>query len=147
MLLTRWNPDQASPFAVLGRELEQIFDGFFDAPTGARGRHVTPPLSIAETDDGFVVEVEVPGVTADDLDVSVHGTVVTLKGERKVAEVEGQKPLRREWGAYSFERSFELPADIDADRLEAELKNGILHLTLPKAPGHRPRKIKVLDAK
>ena len=146
MLLTQWNRNASAPFA-LGRELERLFDGFAVNPDSGRARRVAPPLSISETEDGFLVEVEVPGVSAEDLDVSVHGNRVTLKGERKVAEREGATPLRQEWGSYEFERAFELPTDIDGKGLEAELKNGILHLTLPKAPGHKPQKIKVLSAK
>lgn len=147
MLLTHWNRNPSTPIRALSRELERMFDGFAQAPNGRRARHVAPPLSIAETEDGFEVEVEVPGVLADDLDVSVHGNRVTLKGERKVAEREGAKPVHREWGAYEFERSFELPVDINGEGLEAELKDGILHLSLPKAPGHKPQKVKVLTGK
>ena len=146
MLLTHWNRNASTPFHALSRELERMFDGFAEAPNGRRARHVAPPLSISETEDGFEVEVEVPGVLAEDLDVSVHGNRVTLKGERKVTEREGATPLRQEWGAYEFERAFELPVDIDGKGLQAELKNGILHLTLPKAPGHKPQKIRVLPA-
>jgi len=143
MFLTHWNRSPSTPFQALSRELERMFE----APDSRRSRHVAPPLSISETEDGFHVEIEVPGVLADDLDVSVHGNRVTLKGERKVTEREGATPLRQEWGAYEFERAFELPADIDGQGLEAELKNGILHLTLPKAPGHKPQKIAVREVK
>lgn len=146
MLLTRWNRASSHPFHALSQDLEHMLGGFVDATSGPRARHVSPPVAIWETEDGFEVDVEVPGVSADDLDVSVHGKRVTLKGERKAAQRENATMLRQEWGAYEFERTFELPVDIDGQGLEAKLDQGILHLTLPKSPGHKPQKVKVLPA-
>ena len=147
MLLTRWNRNPSSPIDALSREFDRLFDGFAHRSSDANARHVAPPLALFETDESYEVEVEIPGVPAEDLDVSVHGKLVSLKGERKLSERENAKLLRREWGAYRFERSFELPVDIDAKGLEARLQDGILHLTLPKAPGHKPQKVKVLPGK
>jgi len=145
MLLTRWNRTPSHPIQALSQDLERMLGGFVDAGE-AQARHVSPPVAIWETDAGFEVDVEVPGVPADDLDVSVHGNRVSVKGERKPVTREDATALRQEWGAYKFERTFELPVDIDAAGLEAKLDHGILHLKLQKSPGHKPQKVKVLPA-
>ena len=147
MLLNRFNGYAISPFHALSRELDSVFGGFLEGPATADTGRTLPRLAVWETEDGYQVEAELPGVLPDDLDVSVHGNRVTLKGERKETAREGATALRREWNGFDFERSFDLPVDIDDKGVVAELEHGILRLTLPKAPGHKPQKVKVLTAK
>ena len=146
MLLNRWTGNPVTPFTSLSRELDRMFEGVLDR-SSRDGNTSAPALALWEEEGSYHVELEIPGVLADDLDVSVHGNRVTVKGERVEVAREGAKLHRREWGALEFARSFELPVDIDDKGVVAELDHGILRLTLPKAEGHKPRKVKVLTAK
>lgn len=144
MLFNRSNGLAVTPFGALSRELDRMFEGFVDHPAATRS---FPPVTVWETESGFEIEAGLAGVRSEDLEVSVHGKRVTLRGERPETKREDATEVRREWGAYKFERSFDLPTDIDNKGVVAELKDGVLRLTLPKAPGHVPQKIKVLEAK
>ena len=139
MLLNQWTNTPLSSFT---RELDRVFGNALERQNQSGGN--PPALALWEEDGSYHVQFEIPGVQADYLDVSVHGNRVTVKGERKEAKKEGAKLHRREWGAWEFSRSFELPVDIDDKNVVAELDHGILNLTLPKAEGHKPRKVKVL---
>lgn len=103
----------------------------------------SPALNVWEDADCFHVEVEVPGLTQDQVQVAVtHKTQLTIQGERLAEELAGRWH-RRERGQGRFQRVLELPAPVDADRVEARLESGLLHLTLPKAEEARPRRIAV----
>jgi HSP20 family protein len=89
------------------------------------------------------VEAEIPGIKAEDLDISVVGRTLTLSGERKPEEAQDVNYHRRErkWG--SFRKALTLPEDVNADAILAECKNGVLKITLPKAENVKPRKITI----
>lgn len=106
-----------------------------------------PRVNIWEDEDSFHFEAEVPGFAADDLDVSALGDRITIKGSRGEPTREGATQHRRELRAARFERSFQLPIDVDGTKIQAELDQGILRLTLPKVPEQKPVKIKVLPQK
>ena len=144
MLRNRTNGLSIAPFATLSRELDRMFEGLVDPRTPSAS---TPALRIWEDENGFELEAEVPGLQAEHLDISVHGNRVTLKGERTETKREKATLHREEWGALRFERTLELPVDLDQDKVTAELRDGILRLTLPKAAGHKPQKVKILAAK
>lgn len=141
MLTNRLTGAPIAPFQSLSRELDRMFEGLLD---GAGVRQGVPAVSIWEDEERFYLEAEVPGIQSDDLDISVTGNRVTLKGERKEHRREKATLHRQEWGGYRFERTFELPVDVDGDHIKAELRQGVLTLELPKAPQHKPRKIKVV---
>lgn len=128
------------PHAQLRRELDRLFGDF--------ERQVTPSSSVSFEDDGtaFVLRADVPGLTENDFEISVAGSSVTLRGERKVEVPEGHSVHRRERSAVRFAKSFELPARVDADKVTAVLKHGVLTLTLPKAADAQPRQISVKAA-
>ncbi len=144
MLINRLTNTAMTPFQALSRELDRMFEGFADAGGSSQGY---PRVSIWEDADSFHLEAEVPGLSAEDLDISCTGNRVTLRGERKEDKRENASLHRQEWTQFQFERTFELPLDVDGGRIQAELKQGILHLTLPKAPEHKAVKIKVTSAK
>lgn len=134
--------------SALGRlheEMDDLFDSFFrglDRPFF--GYKTWPAIDIAETEHEFVVKAEVPGCKADDIDISVHGSTLTISGEKKQEEEKKEKGyyhVERSYGG--FRRDLNLPADIDMDKIEAECKNGILSITLPKAETAKPVKVKV----
>lgn len=103
-----------------------------------------PPVNVWEDADAFHIQAEVPGMTEDNLSVSVnHRNQVTIQGERRVEEVAGGRWHRRERAFGRFQRILKLPAAVDADKVEARIDHGVLLLTLPKAEEARPRKIVV----
>jgi len=121
----------------LRREMEGMFDEFFGRfPTLAEefGLGVTfPPIDIKETDTAVEVAAEVPGMRPEDLDVSVVGDVLTIKGEKKEEKEEKQKSMYRVERRYGrFERSVQLPAEVNVDKASAQYKDGVLTISLPK---------------
>jgi HSP20 family protein len=130
-----------APHSQLRRELDRLF-GDFERSVGA------PSTAVTLEDDGsnFVMHADVPGLTENEFQISVAGNTVTLRGERKVEVPEGYSVHRRERSAVTFAKSFELPARVDADKVTATLKSGVLTLTLPKAADAQPRQISVKAA-
>ena len=103
-----------------------------------------PAVNISETAEAVIVEAEVPGMDSKDLEVSVTGDVLTLKGEKKEEKQEkGQTWHRTEMSFGSFTRSFKLPAAIENDKVSADYKNGILNITLPKSAASRVQEVKI----
>ncbi len=129
-------------FGALPHPANRLFNELFSLGSVADGFH--PALDVSETDDAVVVRAEVPGVDPQEIEVSVHGDMLELRGEKK------QEEERKETGYYrversygSFRRSLKLPAKVDAENVEAKAKDGILTLTLPKREEAKPRRIKV----
>ena len=108
-------------------------------------RGAFPAVNLYETGDAYVLTAELPGVRPEDIHVGLEGSTVTLRGERRVEYATDEKTnvhrLERQSG--SFRRAFELHVGIDADKVEAVHRNGVLILRLPKSPEHRPRQIQV----
>jgi HSP20 family protein len=102
-----------------------------------------PLVSFDDQGANFVVKAELPGLAEKDLELSATATTLTLRGERKVDAPEGYSTHRNERSAYRFARTFELPTKVDADHVEARLENGVLTVTLPKAPEAQPKQISV----
>ena len=107
-------------------------------------RRFLPAVDIRETKDGYVLTADVPGVSAEEIEVSVKDGVLHLKGERssetKASEGDYQR-VERTYG--KFERSFVLPKGVDAERIEAHMDDGVLTLTIPKPVAELPRRIDV----
>ncbi len=119
----------------------------FGALTPARTFYSAyPPVNLYETGEAYVLTAELPGIAPEDLEISLEGSTVTLRGERKPTPEEGASVHRRERPSGAFRRAFDLPVPIDGDNVEAVHRNGVLTLRLPKAPEHRPRQISVKAA-
>ncbi len=136
------------PFQELGRLQDEVNRLFgvtgLGKPFLATRERSFPLMNVFGQERESVLYAEVPGVEMKDLEISVNGTTLTLKGERKVqSEVPEEKYYRRERGAGPFGRSLELPHKVDADHVEAVLKDGVLKVRLPKAPEAQPRRIEV----
>ena len=102
-------------------------------------------MDIVEQEDQLVLKAEIPGVDKDAIDIRVENGTFTLRGEKKQEkEVDSESAYRVERFYGAFSRSFVLPTTIDADRIKATYKDGVLEVTLPKAAEAKPRKIKVL---
>jgi len=142
MAMTRYDP-----FANM-LDLSQPMAGWWQdsllAPLGQMGRATSMmPVDIYETGDAFVVKAFMPGLSPDDLGVSVEQKTVYIHGQPKAESTEGMRPIFQERPLGSFTRSFTLPVMIDPDRVQAELMNGVLTLTLPKSEAAKPRKIQI----
>jgi len=103
---------------------------------------ITPPASVREISDGYTLEIEMPGVKKDGLEISVENNELTIIGRRSLPVVEGTL-IHRESRSENFRRMFEIDPSIDADKISAKIDQGLVMLTLPKAEHVKPRKITV----
>jgi len=103
----------------------------------------SPRTNLLTNGDNFEVQAELPGISKDDLNIKIQGNYLEISGKRIVDTPEGYKVHRNERGGSTFSRSFTLPDDVDADKAEAKLKDGILYLTLPKSEAAKPKQITI----
>jgi HSP20 family protein len=136
--------DQVSPFQDIQTQMSRLFQD----PSGLFGGMLgsllpwAPAIDVEETDDAYIVEMELPGAKSDDLSIDVSGNEVRVYGEIKQRERKGI--LRRQTRKVGeFDYRFSLPVDIDADEIEAELNDGVLTLRAPKLESAQPRRITV----
>jgi len=140
----------AGPKAALGADFDsfdRVFEGLWSGlPRGLANREgaYEPRIDVAETPDAFQVEAELPGLEEKDIEVSLEDGVLTLRGVRHVEEIEDGTHLhRRESWRGEFARSLRLPTEVDASEVKAVYSNGVLRVTLPKAPEAQPRTIPI----
>lgn len=132
MAFARWDPIRD----LLA--IQQRLDRFAPGPEGW-----APPIDLHETDDAYVLTAEVPGLAREDLHIHVHDGRLTLTGTRHERPVPCEQYHRVERGHGTFNRSFQLPLPIAVDRIAADLKDGVLTVTVPKSPEAPPRRIRV----
>ena len=143
--LVRWR----SPFRELStvqNEMNDVFDRFFGRETERPEwwGEGFPPANISETNDNVVVTLEIPGMDPKDIDVSVAGDVLTVKGEKKQdKEEKGETWHRTERSYGTFSRTFTLPVGVDPAKSKATLKQGVLEVRLPKAARAKSAPVKV----
>lgn len=140
--LTRWEP--AREMMTLRDAMDRLFDDAFTRPISMSAVSAMPAIDMYQTDDEIVVKATLPGLTADDIDITVTGEALTLRGEYK-QETEEKKATYhiREQRSGIFERSLLLPTDVKAEKAEANFKNGILTITMPIAEEVKPRSITI----
>jgi HSP20 family protein len=155
MAMERWRQfgaaDRWDPFRNLvdiQGEVNRLFDNFLGRPaTGAAaaGRAWMPAVDMSETKDDLVLRVEVAGVREKDVAVSITGDLLTIRGERRWNEEEArdQKVLHVERAYGQFERLIQLPMAVQADKVKASYRDGVLEIRLPKAEELKPREIKI----
>ena len=143
--LVRWEP--WSDLVSLREAMDRLFEESFVRP---RAGWLAPlgdgslAVDMYETDEEVIVKTTVPGVKSEDIDVSITGDVLTIKGETKAEEkVEKANYIRQERRYGAFSRSLTLPSTVVADKATAEFENGVLTLTLPKAEEVKPKTIQV----
>lgn len=107
-------------------------------------RYITPPSNIWETADGFILQVEMPGVPKEGLELTVEKDELTITGRRGAPQVQADV-VYRESRPFDYRRVFELDPSIDTEKVSARMEQGILTLTLPKAERVKPRRIEVTD--
>ena len=113
-----------------------------DADRVQSEQFIAPPGSVIEAGDGYTLEIEMPGVTKDGLDISFENNELTIIGRRSLPKVEGTL-IHHESRPENFRRTFELDPSIDVDKISAKIEQGLVILTLPKAEHVKPRKITV----
>ncbi len=134
---TRWDP-----LAEL-THLQRALNRAFDSRPGRRQAEF-PPVNVAADNDEAVLTAELAGVDPADLEVTVHGAMVTIKGTRREVPVaEGEQYHRRERETGAFSRSLELPYSLDPEKVQASLKHGVLKVVLPRAEADKPRKVRI----
>jgi HSP20 family protein len=142
--LTPWRPFRE--MSTLRDEMDRLWDRFFGEwpilePVR---REWAPSLDMSETKNNIVVKAEVPGLEAKDIDISLTGGVLTIKGQKK-QEKEGKDEnyhrVERSYG--TFTRSVRVPQEVQSDKIEATYKNGVLKITLPKSEEAKKKEIKI----
>ena len=128
----------------------QFDDLFADEFRGARRaqRSFVPAVDVEETSQGYLLTADIPGVAAEDVDITVQDGVLTVKGERKTEQreqKEGYRRVERTFGA--FQRSFVLPKGVNADGVSASVEHGQLRVTVPKPVAALPRKVSVQSSR
>jgi HSP20 family protein len=143
MTLMRTNP--WSLLDEFNREFSRMLPGFADDDSRVVGSTWSPAVDIKEEDDRFVIRADIPGVSPDDIDISMEKGVLTIKGERKHEAEEDKEGYHRIERAYgTFMRRFALPENVDTDKISASSKDGVVELVLPKAvQDNQPKKITV----
>ena len=126
----------------LWREMNQLYNTNYSGRF--RPAPSFPAMNVWTAEAGLVVTAEIPGANIDDLDISVVNDTLTLSGQREPEEVgEDVRYHRRERGYGKFTRTIQLPYPVDADKVEATFKNGVLHVSLPRTEKDQPKKIAV----
>lgn len=142
MLLRRISP--FGTFGQVGREMERLFGEFLpDMEFSVNRAKAFPPLNVWEDGDIFFVEAELPGFKMENIDVEILGNEITLKGKREPENRENVSFHRTERGHGEFTRVLTLPTDVDSNKVEATLRDGVLTIKLPKAEAAKARKIEV----
>ncbi|MBM4420401.1 MAG: Hsp20/alpha crystallin family protein [Chloroflexi bacterium] len=143
MSLTRFTP--GGEFLSLRDAVDRLFQDSFIRPSGLSGLaagHLAVPVDLWETKGAYHLRADLPGLTAEDIQIDATGDGVTIAGELKSEEpAEGALRLERRSGRFS--RTFGLPLQIDASRVEASFTNGVLALILPKAESVKPKSVKI----
>lgn len=153
MSIVRWNPVRelaTFPSDILGmqREINHMFDRFFrggvldDAELPATTW--APAVDLAEKNDAYIAKVELPGVSKDDVKITLQDNVITIRGEKKDEKETNESNYHRVERSYgSFQRSFNLPSAVKGDKVDAQYKDGILTISLPKAEEAKHKQIEV----
>jgi HSP20 family protein len=135
-----------TPFETgLGRLFDEMTGNLGCAtPSAPAASEFAPTIDVTESPGEWRVRAEIPGVAPEDVEVSVTGNVLTIRGEKKSEPVaEGENCRRSERRHGKFVRALEFPADVDSRKVDARVKNGILSVTLPKAEEARPKTVTV----
>jgi HSP20 family protein len=140
-MLSHWDP-----FVEMARLQDQVTRLWTGSEASTRRGVFAPPVDIYEDKDAFHLKVELPGVKSNDVHVSVENGLLTIRGERRLDqedERDGYHRIERSYG--SFARSFTLPKTIDGEHLDAEMRDGVLSVRLPKQAAPEPKRIPIRE--
>jgi HSP20 family protein len=143
MAITRWDPFR--DLMSIHNEMNRLFGRTYGGDVGESSRGAwTPALDVHETQDKFVITMELPGVSPDDVDISVEDSTLVVRGERKFyREQDEESFLRIERRFGEFTRSLTLPSTADAESIQASFDQGVLTIEVPKKEEAKPRKISI----
>ena len=143
--LVRWEPFR--DLVSLREAMDRLFEESVVRPRAGWPAPFEGPvlgIDMAETADTIIVKSDIPGIKAEDLEISITGDTLTIKGEMKAEEeINEENYIRRERRRGAFCRSLTIPVPVVTDKAEAEFENGVLTLTLPKAEEIKPKAIKI----
>jgi HSP20 family protein len=135
----------------LKREMQSIFDRFLDLRSSRRFSEEEkwmPAVDLSDTSEEIIVNAEIPGVEAENIEVKLEGNVLTIKGERQREHEEKEENFHRIERSYGiFYRSLRLPSEVDAEKIKATYKKGILRIIIPKAKKEVGKKIETSPAR
>ena len=148
--LIPWRKGEEWGLTQMRRELDRLFDRFFEAwpfrGLAETGRWM-PSVDVSETDKELIVRAELPGMDPKEIDISLAGNVMTIKGERKHEREEKKENFHLvERSSGSFSRSIQLPVEVNADKIKATYKGGVLNVSMPKTKAEAAKKIEVKAA-
>jgi HSP20 family protein len=143
MALVRWDPTR--DLDTLQTDVNRVFDAFFgDRPANGTARRWVPAIDLVESDDHFVLKVDLPGLEKDDVEIEVKDGLLTVSGERKAEHEErkdGYHRIERAYGAFS--RSLTLPQGVEADQVQADFDKGVLEVRIPKPAERKPHRVQI----
>lgn len=146
--MSRWEPFEG--LTSLRREMDRLFENFFErGPLASMGKDTQEPaVEVVDTHENITVKVQVPGVKRENLQIDITDDALTLKGEmpEEEAQTTEKRYYRREFRYGAFTRTIPLPANVHADQASAQLKDGVLTITLPKSTQSRARQIPIQAA-
>ena len=151
MNLIRYQAPELSSWPTLDRwsNLREELNSLFDLPFLANLNRQdlfsgwSPALDLYQNNDNLIAVIELPGMRKEDIEISLHDGTLTIAGERKSSSSNGERAERTERYVGSFRRSVSLPARVDANKVNATYRDGILTVMLPKAEEAKPRRIDV----
>lgn len=146
MNMIRWEP--LRDVVDLRNTMDRLLEDSYIYPSrfwpGLKLGELHPDLDVYQTADDVVVKASLPGIKPEEVDISLTGDILTIKGEHKEEkEVKEQDYFHKERRQGTFSRSIQIPASVKSDKAEAMFENGVLTLTLPKAEEEKPKQIKV----
>lgn len=140
--------ERRDPIRALQREMEQVFDQFsYPMPLGMNMNMMAPALDITETDDAYLVSIDVPGMNQADIKIELDDHQLRVSGERKEERSERDRTARSERYFGWFERVVTLPSQVRDEQIEATLRNGVLHIAVPKVEAVQPKQIPISHEK
>ena len=143
VLLTRYGSQV--PFRSLSREMERLFEDFFGSPReGTSLAEWAPAVDIKEEEGAYRVQVDLPGLKKEDINIEVNENRLAISGERQFEQEEKRDDyhfVERSYGR--FHRAFNLPSSVDANKIDATYKDGVLEVTLPKKEEVKPKKVTI----
>ena len=142
--MTRWNPNVVTARDPFFRLVDSLFNQDLLPSEEVSNRTWMPPVDIQETADSYRLVAELPGLTKEDINITLENNVLRLSGERKFekdVKKDGYHRIERTYG--TFARAFTLPSQVNQEKVEASFENGLLTIVVPKAEQAKPRKISI----
>ena len=142
--IVRYGGEKGLTRKNFGDIFEELLNDFFESAFETSYEKLWPRVDIEEDEEGYVIKAEVPGVRKEDLSIEIENNVLTIRGEKREEREEKEKKVyRRETYYGEFKRSFALPEHVDVEKVEAEFRDGVLMLKLPKVEEQKARKIEI----